>query len=155
MLEWINLYFNMEQKLWALVLILAILKARLDFFPGKIDEMGLWMETPLILHNQKSFPWNPIFPWGPQEILFFMAPQELHFHKYNLHAMLAPLIGINIILLWGEMDWQPTFIALTRWGDFPGSQQYPLHNWTALICFLNSKHFLKILLKFCLQSKSH
>lgn len=40
-------------------------------------------------------------------------------------------------------------------GDFPGCQQPPLHQRTALICFVNSKHFLEFLLKFCLQSKSH
>lgn len=38
--------------------------------------------------------------------------------------------------------------------DIPEYQQYPLHLWTALICILNSKHFLEILLKFCLQLHS-
>lgn len=38
---------------------------------------------------------------------------------------------------------------------FPEGLQHPLNQSTVPICFLNSKHFLEILLKFSLQSKSH
>lgn len=38
---------------------------------------------------------------------------------------------------------------------FPEGLQHPLNHSTVPICFLNSKHFLEILLKFSLQSKSH
>lgn len=101
MLEWTSLYFNMKQKLWALALILAILKARLDCWHGETDEDGTLEGNPLNFTSSKKLSMNPILPWGPQEILYLMAPQELHFHQYNLHAMLAPLIGLNVILLCG------------------------------------------------------
>lgn len=47
MLEWTRLYFNMEQKLWALGLNLAILKSRLDFLHGETDEDGTLEGNPL------------------------------------------------------------------------------------------------------------
>lgn len=40
MLDWIGLDYNMEQKLWAVGLILALQKTRLDFFHVRWTEMG-------------------------------------------------------------------------------------------------------------------
>lgn len=102
----------MEQNLRALALNIAILKARLDFLHGETDADGTLEGNPLNFTSSNKLSMNPHPSWGPQEILFLMAPQELHFHQYNLHAMLAPFIGLNVIFLRGEMDWQPTLTAI-------------------------------------------
>lgn len=64
MLEWTSLYFNMKQKVWTLALILAIMKAKLEFLHGETDEDGILEGNPLNFTSSKKLSMKPHPPMG-------------------------------------------------------------------------------------------
>lgn len=57
----------MEQKLWSVALILALLKARLDFH-GETDRAGTLEENPLNFTLSVQLSMKPHPPRGPREV---------------------------------------------------------------------------------------
>lgn len=81
MLNWAN--FDLEQKLWAVALIPALLKTKWDFFHGRLKGDGILKGNSLNITSSIKLSRITHPPVGASDSLIPVEPQELCFHQQH------------------------------------------------------------------------